>query len=63
MKGKISLAHGDGGELAHQLVREVFVEAFGHEEQARWDAALLPLEGGDVAISTDSFVILSLIHI
>ncbi|SFG22282.1 hydrogenase expression/formation protein HypE [Planifilum fulgidum] len=57
MKGKISLAHGDGGELAHQLVREVFVEAFGHEEQARWDAALLPLEGGDVAISTDSFVI------
>jgi len=54
---KITLAHGDGGELAHQLVRNVFVEAFGHDEQARFDAALLDLESGNAAVSTDSFVI------
>lgn len=57
MSEKISLAHGDGGELAHQLVRKVFVEAFEHDDQARFDAALLGLEGGNVAVSTDSFVI------
>lgn len=57
MSEKITLAHGDGGELAHQLVRKVFVEAFEHDEEARFDAALLSLEGGNAAVSTDSFVI------
>lgn len=53
----ISLAHGDGGQLAHQLIREVFVEAFGHDEQAKFDSAILSIDHPKIAISTDSFVI------
>ena len=29
MAERISLAHGDGGELAHRLIADVFVRAFG----------------------------------
>lgn len=54
---KISLAHGDGGELAHKLIQEVFVQAFSNEDHARTDAAYLQLPKGKVAVSTDSFVI------
>ncbi|QOY35760.1 hydrogenase expression/formation protein HypE [Anaerobacillus isosaccharinicus] len=57
MSEKISLAHGDGGELAHQLIQEVFVSAFEHHEHARLDAALLHVPSNKLAISTDSFVI------
>lgn len=54
---RISLAHGDGGELAHRLIQEVFVEAFGHNEFARFDAAIFPTTSTQMAITTDSFVV------
>lgn len=54
---RISLAHGDGGELAHQLIQTVFVEAFKHHEQSRFDAALVAVKEGKMAITTDSFVV------
>ncbi|KXG44438.1 hydrogenase expression/formation protein HypE [Tepidibacillus decaturensis] len=57
MNDRISLAHGDGGELAHQLIQEVFVDTFGHQEQAKLDAAILSIAHSRIAISTDSFVI------
>lgn len=57
MSEKISLAHGDGGELAHQLIQEIFVTAFAHHEHARLDAALLSVPTNRIAVSTDSFVI------
>lgn len=57
MEEKISLAHGDGGELAHQLIQEVFVEAFANQEQSQLDSAILNLSDNKIAISTDSFVI------
>lgn len=58
MKDKrISLAHGDGGELAHKLIQDVFVEAFGHNEYARLDAAVFSAPSSQMAVTTDSFVI------
>lgn len=54
---RISLAHGDGGELAHNLIQSVFVEAFGHNEYARFDAAIIPVTTHQIAVTTDSFVV------
>ncbi|MDF2947070.1 MAG: hydrogenase [Bacillales bacterium] len=57
MEKLVTLAHGDGGELAHRLIQEVFVEAFKHNDHAMMDAALLTLTSNEVAITTDSFVV------
>lgn len=57
MDGRISLAHGDGGELAHKLIQEVFVKYFGNQQQSKLDSALLSLSSTKIAVSTDSFVI------
>ncbi|MCT8138978.1 hydrogenase expression/formation protein HypE [Anaerobacillus sp. CMMVII] len=57
MTEKISLAHGDGGELAHRLIQDVFVAAFKHHDHAQLDAALLHVSSKKLAVSTDSFVI------
>ncbi len=57
MNNTISLAHGDGGELAHQLIQEVFVDAFGHHEESKLDSAIINLKGTKIAMSTDSFVV------
>ncbi|MGG0717325.1 hydrogenase expression/formation protein HypE [Robertmurraya massiliosenegalensis] len=54
---RISLAHGDGGELAHKLIQSVFVKAFGHHDYARFDASLFPAVTNKLAITTDSFVV------
>lgn len=53
----ISLAHGDGGELSHKLIQDVFVEAFGHHEESKLDAAILSMGREKIAISTDTFVV------
>ncbi|MEW9049947.1 MAG: hydrogenase expression/formation protein HypE [Neobacillus sp.] len=57
MEKYISLAHGDGGELSHRLIRDIFVEAFGEAKAALFDAAELTLSSRQIAVSTDSFVI------
>lgn len=57
MERYISLAHGDGGELSHRLIRDVFIEAFGDTDTALFDAALLKVTGDNIAITTDSFVV------
>ena len=55
---RVSLAHGDGGQLANQLIKDLFIELFGHKEEAKLDAALFTLGGAEkIAITTDSFVI------
>jgi len=54
---KISLVHGDGGELSHKLIQDVFVSVFGHDDQSRLDSALIQVSSKNLAISTDSFVI------
>ncbi|AOM83669.1 hydrogenase expression/formation protein HypE [Salisediminibacterium beveridgei] len=53
----ISLAHGDGGQKTHDLIRDIFVQAFEHHEEAKWDAALVHCDANRLAITTDSFVV------
>lgn len=57
MEQTISLAHGDGGELSHLLIQEVFVKAFGNNEESKFDAAVLSMQQGKIAVTTDSFVV------
>jgi hydrogenase expression/formation protein HypE len=53
----ISLAHGDGGELSHRLIKDVFVKIFGNNEESLFDASVVDLPGSLAAVTTDSFVI------
>lgn len=57
MSERISLAHGDGGELAHKLIQDIFVKNFGHQKEAQLDAAPLSLANSEIAFTTDSFVV------
>lgn len=54
----IQLDHGSGGRAMHELVREVFARAFAnpylHEMN---DSALVAVEPGQIAITTDSYVV------
>lgn len=53
---RISMAHGDGGEQAHQLIHDLFLTAFGTQEEPMMDAATLAVTGR-IAVTTDSFVV------
>ncbi|MDU8923717.1 hydrogenase expression/formation protein HypE [Pasteurellaceae bacterium LIM206] len=59
----ITMAHGNGGAAMQQLIRDYFVQAFANpilaqgEDQARLPLAELNALGGQLAFSTDSFVI------
>lgn len=59
MKGYVTMAHGDGGEAAHKLLREIIFPALrtGRGESPPADAAVLALPEGKLAVTTDSFVI------
>lgn len=53
---RITMAHGDGGEQAHRLIKGMFLSAFGEEQGPPMDATSLAVTP-KIAISTDSFVI------
>lgn len=55
---RIKLAHGNGGEENNELIGEVFYKAFANEilEKSE-DAAILNVEKGELAFSTDSFTV------
>lgn len=58
MSGRIKLSHGDGGNKTAALIKEVFYKHFGNELlQTSRDAAVLPMEQGRLAFTTDSFVV------
>lgn len=57
MEKVISLAHGDGGELSHRLIKEVFVKSFGNKTESMHDASTLEIPGSNISVTTDSFVI------
>ncbi len=58
MSDIITLAHGSGGKLTNDLIRDVFTKRFSNDILARAeDSAVLDLEGGRAAFTTDSFVI------
>lgn len=56
--GSVLLGHGSGGKLSGDLVRDVFLPAFGNPELARLnDQAIVRVGESRIAITTDSFVI------
>ncbi|HEX3031406.1 MAG TPA: hydrogenase expression/formation protein HypE [Bacillota bacterium] len=58
MKRKILLGHGSGGKLSHDLVNEIFVNAFDNPILNRLDdRAALEVNGLKLAFTTDSFVV------
>jgi len=63
MTKTILLAHGSGGEMSHELIRDLFVSAFDNVELSKQgDSAILDdLPAGRVALTTDSYVVKPLI--
>lgn len=58
MDKRILLAHGSGGVLSHELVRDIFKRHFTNPFlDALNDAAVLTLPPGRVAMTTDSYVV------
>lgn len=54
----ILLAHGDGGLLTHQLIEEYFLPQFKNSLlEALTDSATFPSKAGEMAITTDVFVV------
>lgn len=53
---RIQLAHGSGGLENQQLIRELFFTAFGNPILAAAEDAAL-IDGGKLAVSTDSFTV------
>ena len=54
----ITLQHGDGGKKYHQLVENIFRPTFSNiylDQQS--DSAVCPGTAGDIALTTDSFVV------
>jgi hydrogenase expression/formation protein HypE len=54
----ITLAHGGGGRLTHMLIERMFAPAFGNPTlNVLHDGAILSVESGRLAFTTDSFVV------
>ena len=59
---RIVLAHGGGGRLTHQLIEKMFLPAFSNSMlEQRHDGAVVPIDGVQLAFTTDSFVVRPLI--
>jgi hydrogenase expression/formation protein HypE len=57
-EGYVTLAHGGGGRLMQQLIRDVIVPALGMQPgHATVDAAVLPGQSRRLAFTTDSYVV------
>jgi len=55
---KILLAHGGGGRLTHQLIETVFLPAFSNPTiLSRHDGGVFPVNGTQLAITTDCYVV------
>lgn len=52
---RVLMAHGGGGRLMRDLIEGIFAAAF--EPQHQTDSAVVAVEGGRVAFTTDSFVV------
>lgn len=58
----ITIAHGGGGTVMQRLIENVFAKAFDNPLlRQQHDAARLPACGGDLAFTTDSYVVQPLI--
>src|SRR5512147_192562 len=57
-KKTVQLAHGGGGRLMQQLIRDVFVRSFGDPLSTHLhDGATWPVSEGTLAFTTDSYVV------
>jgi hydrogenase expression/formation protein HypE len=55
---RVVMAHGGGGRLSQQLVRDLFLAAYGNDTLAQLhDGAVLDVAAGRIALTTDSYVI------
>ncbi|MBN2055872.1 hydrogenase expression/formation protein HypE [bacterium] len=54
---RVVIAHGGGGRLMHQLIRELFQAGFGAAVEHQHDSAVLTVPPGRLAFTTDSYVI------
>lgn len=54
---KVTLAHGAGGRQTAELIREVFQAHFANPEFTADDAAVLSVEKGRIAMTTDGFIV------
>lgn len=58
LSDRIQMAHGGGGRLMNDLIRSVFLEAFGSPSGGvQNDSAVLEMPPGRLAMTTDSFVV------
>jgi hydrogenase expression/formation protein HypE len=55
---KITLAHGSGGKLTHELINQIFLPHFKNDVLSQLhDSAILQLNGKALAFTTDSYVV------
>ncbi|MEJ2217335.1 MAG: hydrogenase expression/formation protein HypE [Gemmatimonadota bacterium] len=55
---RVQLGHGSGGKMSAQLLRDHFLPRFGNAHLNRLgDGAVVPVEGGEIVLSTDTFVV------
>lgn len=58
MSGIVTLAHGSGGKLTHDLIKEIFIKHFSNDILSSGDdSARIDFKGGRMAFTTDSYVI------
>lgn len=55
---RILLGHGSGGQLSHQLIKDVFIKSFSNPElDEQTDSAILTIEKQNLCFTTDSYVV------
>jgi hydrogenase expression/formation protein HypE len=55
---RVQLGHGSGGKMSARLLRDRFLPRFGNRYlDDLGDGARVPIQGGEVVISTDTFVV------
>ncbi len=58
MGEKIILGHGSGGRMTRELVQNIFCKHLGNTgPESMDDGAVLPIEGGKLVFTTDSYVV------
>jgi hydrogenase expression/formation protein HypE len=57
-KNRILLSHGSGGKVSHELITKLFVKYFSNTLlDAQTDSAIISTEEGELAFTTDSYVV------
>ena len=57
MNETVTLAHGVGGRQTAELIDRVFKEHFSNPDLTSDDAAVLSVDAGKLAITTDGFIV------